>query len=218
MQPRDRPEKPKGQPSRQPPRGGNQQPPRGNNQHKQSKSPSVHWAERSDIDKTAKLRQSNNTGNGRPAGRNGDNRRPTLTKAQKDEYRAQGKCFTCGETTHMSKDCPQNNSLRPKNGVGSASVSFAEVERLRNLRDAESLGLFSLKFEQPKLSSEYLSAIDEVLIHRMRADLRMAVPFVWDCLHDPCEKSGERALDPDRFTIVPIHSGWMISREGDCKG
>ncbi|KAF7375484.1 DNA/RNA polymerase [Mycena sanguinolenta] len=201
-QPRERTEKTKTQAPKPSQRGREQQKPK-------QKQNGVHWAEKSDIDKTANLKKVNGNGGGKKNWNNA-NKSNNLTRAQKDEYRAQGKCFTCGETTHLSKDCPQNNSVKPKWGVGAASVSFGEVERLRNLRDANALGLFSLKFEQPRLTPEYLAALDDVLVERMRAELHVAVPFSWDCLDDPCEESGEHPLDKDRFVISPVAEGWVI--------
>ncbi|KAJ6483226.1 hypothetical protein C8R45DRAFT_931844 [Mycena sanguinolenta] len=205
QQPRDRPDKNKPQAPKSGPRGREQQ------QGPKQRPSKVHWAERSDVDKTGNLRRANNGNGGGKNNWNNSKKPNTLTRAQKDEYCAQGKCFTCGETTHLSKDCPQNNSVRPpKRGVGSASVSFGEVERLRNLRDASDLGLFSLKFEQPRLSPQHLAALDDVLVERMRAELRTAVPFSWDCLDDPCEERDEQAFYVDRFVISPMGDGWVI--------
>jgi hypothetical protein len=125
----------------------------------------------------------------------GGSKRHKLTKEQLNEYRAQGKCFTCASTDHLSKDCPQNNSLKPlKNGISAASVSFAKTENLRDLKDAENLGVFSIKVEQTKFSPEHLQAIDEVLLQKMRADIREDVPYVFDYFGDPDDDYGRREL------------------------
>ncbi|KAK7023883.1 hypothetical protein R3P38DRAFT_3534850 [Favolaschia claudopus] len=111
---------------------------------------SVRWSKDSNADKQRK--DPKNNGKGGANNSNNEKRtknRHNLTKAQLDEYRAQGKCFTCEDTQHLSKDCPKNNSVKPSGQKGSsASISFDEVERLRNLRDGDSLGLYSVLLER----------------------------------------------------------------------
>ncbi|KAJ7678874.1 hypothetical protein DFH06DRAFT_1315850 [Mycena polygramma] len=139
--------------------------------------------------------------------KNGGNKSHNLTKDQLNEYRAQGKCFTCADTGHLSKDCPKNNQIKPpKNRVGAAAISFAEIERRRNLKEAQKLGVFALSVEHIEITQEHRTAIDEVLVAKMHFDLSQAVPFVWDYFGDPED-------DPyaeDRFTIIPTQLGWLV--------
>ncbi|KAJ7469599.1 hypothetical protein FB451DRAFT_1038554, partial [Mycena latifolia] len=37
-----------------------------------------------------------------------------LSKAEMNEYRGAGKCFNCGSTQHIKKDCPDGDQLKPK--------------------------------------------------------------------------------------------------------
>ncbi|KAK7012675.1 hypothetical protein R3P38DRAFT_3364494 [Favolaschia claudopus] len=129
-----------------------------------------------------------------------------LTKEQMAEYRAQGKCFTCGEKEHLSKDCPKNNELKPKGGMTAATISFAEVDRLQGLREAVDFGVFSMKIEPVQFTAEHLRAIDDVLVAKMYADLRQAVPFVFDYFDD----DEDSPFDLDRFNITPTQHGWLI--------
>ncbi|KAJ3772529.1 hypothetical protein FB446DRAFT_845511 [Lentinula raphanica] len=39
--------------------------------------------------------------------------KPRLLETQKNDYRAAGKCFECGEIGHRSRDCPRRNSVKP---------------------------------------------------------------------------------------------------------
>lgn len=90
------------------------------------------------------------------------------------EYRAQGKCFTCASTEHIAKDCPKRNQLKPKPGSAAATVDLAEVDRLTTLRAAQSLGVIALSIEHVQPSPEHVEfeAINDILVARMKADLR----------------------------------------------
>ncbi|KAJ7286317.1 hypothetical protein C8J57DRAFT_1461461 [Mycena rebaudengoi] len=131
-----------------------------------------------------------------------------LSKEEMNEYRAQGKCFTCGNTGHLSKDCPTDNQLKPKNNkFGSAAVSFDDVERSRKLKDAQHLGVFAAHLETIEVSQAHLEAIDNVLIERMRAELRVAVPFTFDYFDNP----DNDPLSDQRFYFINTQEGWLVS-------
>ncbi|KAJ7204614.1 hypothetical protein C8J57DRAFT_1542179 [Mycena rebaudengoi] len=124
-------------------------------------------------------------GKGKPKNAGGQKPRK-LTKEEMNEYHAQNKCFSCGTVGHLSKDCPDNNELNPKNNkISSASISFNRVEELRSLKDAQLLGVFSLTIEPMERTAEHMRAIDEVLVAKMYSELRAAVPFQFDYFSDP---------------------------------
>ncbi|KAJ6631648.1 hypothetical protein B0H10DRAFT_1938479 [Mycena sp. CBHHK59/15] len=127
-------------------------------------------------------------------------------KAFKGRDQAQGKCFTCASTEHMSKDCPKRSQLKPKVGVASATVDFAEVERLRNLKAAQSLGIFVVDVVQVQPDAAHISAINEVLVAKMYSELYTAVPFVFDHFNDP----DNSPFAENRFKIIETQLGWLI--------
>ncbi|KAJ7436298.1 hypothetical protein B0H11DRAFT_2256294 [Mycena galericulata] len=163
---------------------------------------------------TGPKKVQNDAGGGQSSGgnkdnskaKNGGNKSHKLSKEQMNEYRAQGKCFTCAETGHLSKDCPKNNQLRPKQRVGAAAVSFEEIERLRVLKEAQKLGVFAVKVENIEITPEHRQAIDDVLVAKMYWDLRREVPFVFDYFGDP----EDDPLAEDRFNIIETQEGWLV--------
>ncbi|KAJ7849003.1 hypothetical protein B0H13DRAFT_1906488 [Mycena leptocephala] len=109
--------------------------------------------------------------------RNGERK---LTKAEMAQYRAEGKCFDCGSTEHIRKDCQLHNGLKPpkNHNVSSNAVSFAEIERLRKLKEAQNLGVFSVTLETLEPSVEHKNKVDAMLIDRIPAELQEIVsPF-----------------------------------------
>ncbi|KAF7314958.1 CCHC-type domain-containing protein [Mycena indigotica] len=106
-------------------RGSRQEGARNDNSEKPDKSQSKPQQRRSNNDQRT---QSGSRDKPR------DKKRHTLSKEEMNEYRAQGKCFTCGSTGHLSKDCPENNRLRPKTQLNAASVE--QTGHLSDLREA----------------------------------------------------------------------------------
>ncbi|KAJ7639601.1 hypothetical protein B0H17DRAFT_1277633 [Mycena rosella] len=51
-----------------------------------------------------------------------------------------------------------------------------------------------------------MQAIDEVLVAKMHADLRQAVPFVFDYFDDP----EDDPFAEDRWNIIPTQQGWLV--------
>ena len=54
-----------------------------------------------------------------------------LSKEQHDKLRAEGRCFTCGEKGHESRNCSTRKTARAPNvSVNASSIRFANIERL----------------------------------------------------------------------------------------
>ncbi|KAI0683377.1 hypothetical protein BC835DRAFT_1311073 [Cytidiella melzeri] len=57
--------------------------------------------------------------------------RSEITKAERDKRRAEGRCFTCSEQGHESRNCQERKKARaPK--VAALSMSFKRLEKLAN--------------------------------------------------------------------------------------
>ncbi|KAG5645610.1 hypothetical protein H0H81_008926, partial [Sphagnurus paluster] len=63
--------------------------------------------------------------------------RPRLSQKDEDEYRAAGRCFECGETGHMSRNCPRRRTASSSTGkppgltVYGLRPDLEETEQLR---------------------------------------------------------------------------------------
>ena len=101
-------------------------------------------------------RQSNTPGRpnpSRPPAKN-EGRRPggreasSLSKSERDDLLAQGKCFRCKESGHLSRNCPRGNTVKGTRGGGAPGLSsnnvefdFEEIDHLRELAEStETLG------------------------------------------------------------------------------
>src|SRR5882762_6756239 len=88
-----------------------------------------------------------------------------LSKEQMSDYRAQGKCFECGDTGHLSKDCPKHTRARPPANLRSASASVCppvDTDHFDSLRMVTSMGLLSISLDVHPDSNDLYVAVNEV--------------------------------------------------------
>ncbi|KAG8938105.1 hypothetical protein FRC03_007650 [Tulasnella sp. 419] len=125
---------------------------------------------------------------------------PKLSKKEKDELRAEGRCFTCKGTGHLSKDCPQRNTLRPD--LRTSSISFAHIEKLAE--EARSLPVSVVQFlpmNNEELTDEVKAARTETLRSWIASRLASGGPYPGDAYADPLED------DEDRFIVKTMRNG-----------
>jgi len=78
-------------------------------------------------------------------GPNGKQRGRKISRAKRDELRAEGKCFQCERTGHSQRDCPELNTMRPP-VVKAGSVGVAHLERFAKARDQADLQVGYMAF------------------------------------------------------------------------
>ncbi|KAJ3482856.1 hypothetical protein NLI96_g6704 [Meripilus lineatus] len=105
-----------------------------------------------------------------------------LSEKEKAEWRAAGKCFECGETSHIARNCPKNNRVKSNNkgrppGISTYSLSLGQVdiEDLRVLAgstkstEAISLNGIGVEWEElpacdgPSVESDELDDLPELM-------------------------------------------------------
>ncbi|KAG8915434.1 hypothetical protein FRC02_004520 [Tulasnella sp. 418] len=126
---------------------------------------------------------------------------PKLSKKEKDELRAEGKCFTCKRMGHLGKDCPDRNTLRPD--LRSSSVSFAHLERLA--QEARGLPVSVMQFmpaNDEDFSEEFKDARKEIIRSWLLKKLTFGGPY-------PGDKYTEE-VEGDRFEVRSVRDGALF--------
>ncbi|KAM5535975.1 hypothetical protein V8D89_010415 [Ganoderma adspersum] len=77
------------------------------------------------------------------------NQSEKLSQEQRDKLRAEGRCFTCGEEGHMSRNCSMRKTARaPSISVGASSIRFANLERLaERAREADVINVAGVRLD-----------------------------------------------------------------------
>lgn len=69
-----------------------------------------------------------------------------LSREERNELRAQGKCFRCKELGQTRKDSPKRNTAKPS-GLCSSALRYDRMDELRERRDQTYLSLASIRYD-----------------------------------------------------------------------
>ncbi|KAG1784934.1 uncharacterized protein HD556DRAFT_1461102 [Suillus plorans] len=144
-----------------------------------------------------------------------------INPEERERRKTEGRCYTCGELGHVSRQCPKNTHLKSDSpgkppGIPSFGIHVgpSEEERMRQLTEVSeppdglfvgSVGLFmeeSLPFEippiDPKRDEPSVRFRDPVA--RRAEDRLQGMQFPWDGAKD--ETHAVAWDDPDRFWVA----------------
>ncbi|KAJ2917715.1 hypothetical protein MD484_g2704, partial [Candolleomyces efflorescens] len=162
-----------------------------------------------------------------------DKNRPKLTDEEKEDLRAQGKCYICKESGHMARSCPKANSFsgsrRPGlrnyniNVQGISESEIQDAEDKRNLAEATetihslSVCMMSHEFDQSDEASSPNEIDDELTYHFVsESNNRLNDPVLSRIQHllpaavpFPSDDLGT-AFEWDRFEVYRCIDGYCI--------
>ncbi|KAG8680561.1 hypothetical protein FRC08_016205 [Ceratobasidium sp. 394] len=106
------------------------------------------------------------------------NPKAAKTAKQRDEYRAANKCFECGETGHLVKDCPSRNKARPsrissnaasvraEDKVRASAVPLKELDKLTEIRDSIEVSAASVECNAASASKKSAAPTERRMMER----------------------------------------------------
>ncbi|KAF8164539.1 hypothetical protein BJ912DRAFT_1068213 [Pholiota molesta] len=150
-------------------------------------------------------RPSNNAQRGQTPRSNGSSSntsKPKLSDKDKADYLAAGKCFSCGEHGHMSRNCPTNSTVHSSSskppGLSNHNIEIVTDEEPENSEEElsdEVIHVQSLTVN----SIQYLDDLFEEIPMPQYA-LEQGVPYPGDKNLPIWETE---LIDPYRFTVIP---------------
>ena len=182
--------------------------------------PTPYQSQREERDPRARREQVNRPTPGQSRPPQGEHRRgdhkkgnqsKKLTKEERDKLRAEGRCFSCGEKGHESRNCEKRKTARAPNiSVGASSIRFEKIERLANqARQVDSLGIAAVRIGMPE-RSEYQAEAENPIPSPMPEGIWARVHTA-DCIEylltllvsyfDPEEALASDLEPEERFTI-----------------
>ncbi|KAL0565824.1 hypothetical protein V5O48_016195 [Marasmius crinis-equi] len=153
----------------------------------------------------------------------GNPQRRELTDKEKDEYRAAGKCFRCGETGHMSRQCPQGRTVSSSSGntpPGISNIEIVDPEELRQLAETTEeiteLSLGMMAWETMSENSEWESDLIEDYSDPESASEGSRASSPMPSLVTIDDSTSSEAAESDSGDSHPAIEDWELESVASC--
>lgn len=126
----------------------------------------------------------------RDGGRDGG--RTRISRAERDQMQAEGRCFNCRNTGHEARNCPDRKTAPPPPGLRNGSIRVGNLDHLAAEARAVDLGSISLtvSMDTDFSGSESDEDADPVLQHQIETSRRLEQLFQRYYSADEAMRSG----------------------------
>ncbi|QRW02440.1 Pol polyprotein/retrotransposon [Ceratobasidium sp. AG-Ba] len=125
--------------------------------------------------------------------------KPSISKEERNELRAAGKCFACKETGHTVKDCPSRTTAKPSGmHIAAMQPDYGLIEQLRREREITHIPIASIR----PTPSEELDSNTEYEYGVLEVDTTHAGSLLTEILEEITPYSNIVVTENDRFRIT----------------
>ncbi|KAG8764640.1 hypothetical protein FRC12_007976 [Ceratobasidium sp. 428] len=158
-----------------------------------------------------RYKPKNNSNGQKPSNKPRDHKgkppRSKMSKEERNELRAAGKCFSCKEPGHTVKDCPTRTTAKPSGSTYSAALkpTYDHIEKLRKDREMASIPVASMHpYNVPFNTIEEIDESDEsdASYGTLEVETSHAENLLTEILEELTPYACQIVTDEDRFRVT----------------